>query len=61
MGRLEIKEKGLDGDWEIIEEKVTRAIDEVEKKKGKGKEKRKDWWDKECKVKKRKMRRELRE
>lgn len=58
---MEIGEKGLNGDWEITEEKVTRAIDDVKKKKGKRKEKRKDWWNEECKVKKRKVRRELRE
>lgn len=33
----------LDKDWEIMEWKVKRAIEEIEREKGKGREKRRRW------------------
>lgn len=38
----------LDKDWEIMEWKVKRAIEEIEREKGKGREKRRRWWDEVC-------------
>lgn len=42
MDRLKIGERELDEDWEIMEEKVKKAIEEIEREKGEGKEKRRE-------------------
>lgn len=39
-GTLEIGRRELDKGWKIMEEKVKRAIEEIEREKGKGKEKK---------------------
>lgn len=60
MGRLEIGVRKLDEDWEIVEEKMKRTIEEIERERGKEKEKKREWWDEECETKKSEVRRELR-
>lgn len=43
VGSLEIEGRELNEDCGIMEEKVKRAIKEIERERGKGKEKRRGW------------------
>lgn len=61
MGRLKIGGRELNEDWEIVKEKVKRAVEEIEREKSKGKENKRGWWDEKCEVKKREVRKELRD
>lgn len=57
---MKLGEKKMKKEWEELERKVIEALKETEKELG-GMEKRKTgWWDRECKEKKREVRRELR-
>lgn len=50
MGRLEMGA----GSWMRIrklEKKVKRAIEKIKREMGEGKGKRREWWNKECKMK----------
>lgn len=58
MGRLEIEGRKLE-DWKIVEEKVKRAIEEIERERGKEKEKKRGWWDEKCEIKKEKGEKEI--
>lgn len=40
---------------------MKKAIEEIEREWGEGKEKRRGWWNEKCKMKKKEVRRELRE
>lgn len=61
VGSVEMRGRKLDDDWEIIEEKVKRTVEEIKKKREKEKVRRREWWNKECEAKKREVRRKLRE
>lgn len=60
VGRLEIEGRKLE-DWKIVEGKVKKALEEIERERGKEKEKKRGWWDEKCEVKKREVRKELRD
>lgn len=51
----------MEKEREEMEEKIREELMEVEKKMEKGKKEKNGWWDKECKIEKKQVRRELRE
>jgi len=59
LGRIKIGED-MERIWERIEEKVRKVLRKTEKRRGKERRKGREWWDKECEEKKRRVRKELR-
>lgn len=51
MAKLETEKRELNKDWKTMEEKVKRAIEDIQREKGEGKEKRRRWWDEKDKEK----------
>lgn len=47
-------------EWEKIEEKMRRAVREMEQELGTGSREKEGWWDEECRRMKKEVRRELR-
>lgn len=60
VGKVEIRGRDLNENWEVIEEKIKRVIEEIKKKRKKRRKRRRGWWNEECEIKKREMRRKLR-
>lgn len=54
-------ERGLEEEREEMEETIKKALMKVEKKIGKEKKEKSGWWDKECKLEKKQVKKELRE
>lgn len=56
VGRVEMRGRKLDENWKIMEEKVKRAIEKIERKREKRMERRREWWNEECEAKRREVR-----
>lgn len=59
MGRVETEERDLEKGRKEVEKRILEVLEEVEKVRGE--RNKRGWWDKECRMKKREVRKELRE
>lgn len=60
LGRVETGGEDLEAGRKEVEKRIVEVLEEVEKGRNEGSKKR-GWWDEKCKMKKREVRKELRE
>ncbi|XP_066588087.1 golgin subfamily A member 6-like protein 25 [Prorops nasuta] len=68
LERYKEKAAGIEGEeveevgerWERLQEKVRKVVEEVKKERNEEEGRKKGWWDEECRVRKRELRKKLR-